>query len=141
MDSKMSDTHISQDTLEAYVIGALEGLDASSVERHVSACAECARRLQHEATLEVVFEAVVSPARPTKTARVTHVSAFAGAALAMAAAMLLWLVPRGAETSERAPTTPTDEPVPAAVEANADASTFTASLDLQVDGSRVGVRD
>jgi hypothetical protein len=56
----------------------------------------------------------------------------------MAAAMLLWLAPRG-ESTERA-SAPVDE-APAVNEVNADASAVTASLDLQADGSRLGVRD
>ena len=136
MVSKMSD-HLSADSLEAYVIGALEDTEASAVEQHVAECHACAVRLQREAALEVAFTAVVTAPKPSRLPRV-HAPAAVGAALAMAAAMLLWLAPRG----EHAPQS-TEEAPPAVVDlGNGDASTtFTASLDLQVDGSHVGVRD
>jgi anti-sigma factor RsiW len=138
--SKMKNEHLSQDSLEAYVIGALDEVAATDVEAHVADCAACAARLQREAALEVAFASVVaSPSKPTTVSpRVGSIPAIAGAALAMAAAMLLWLAPRG-ESTERA-SAPVDE-APAVNEVNADASAVTASLDLQADGSRLGVRD
>jgi anti-sigma factor RsiW len=127
--------HVTQAALEAYVIGALEELEAARVEEHVASCQSCAAQLQREAALEVAFTAVVS-ARPRP--RISHLSAAAGAGLAIAAAMLLWLVPRG----EHAPSpAANDEPSPTVVEMSGDASTATASLELQVDGARAGVRD
>jgi hypothetical protein len=135
--SKMN-SHISLESLEAYVMGALDDGEASRVESHVVSCESCAARLQREAALEVAFAAVVTrtPA-PSRIPRVATVSALAAAAVAMAATMVLWLAPR-VESADRAPATVPDEVV---VEVNADASTATASLDLQADGSRLGVRD
>jgi anti-sigma factor RsiW len=127
--------------LESYVIGALASVDAARVEAHVSVCSVCAARLAHEARIDVAFEAVVAssnktPARASRV-RVAFGSMALGAGLAIAAAMLLWLVPRN-DSDARAPL---QETTPYA-EVNADASTFTASLDLQADGaSRLGVRD
>jgi anti-sigma factor RsiW len=137
--SKMSD-HLSQDLLEAYVIGALDVIEASDVERHVARCSACAVLLEREAALEVAFTAVVAMPKPSRLPRVRvgHLSAAAGAAVAMAAAVLLWLAPRSEHVQL------SDEPSPTvytAPESSGDASTFTASLDLQADGSRVGVRD
>jgi anti-sigma factor RsiW len=127
--------------LESYVIGALSDADVARVEAHVVSCSACAASLQREAELDVAFEAVVSsqrvPARSSTTVKLSSSMAL-GAALAMAAAMLLWLVPRGDDT--HAPST--QETPSAHWEENVDASTFTASLDLQADGaSRLGVKD
>jgi anti-sigma factor RsiW len=125
--------------LEGYVIGALSDADVARVEAHVIGCSACAARLAREAELDVAFEAVVSSQRTHARSGAVRVSSSMalGAALAMAAGMLLWLVPRGADDTH-APSTVQETP---SAEVNADASTFTASLDLQVDGSRVGVKD
>jgi len=129
----MSD-HVSASQLEAYVIGALEGAELTSVEAHVMACKACEARLQNEASMEMVFEALANETRPRKTYATTF--AFAGTALAMAAAMILWVLPHGSE-----PQPQSSEP-PVLTDTNGgDASTVTASLELQADGSRVGVRD
>jgi anti-sigma factor RsiW len=138
--SKMNE-HVSQLELDAYVIGALDDADVTAFEAHVVACEACAKRLQHEAELEVAFAAVVASPVPSRLPRIASISAFAGAALAMAAATLLWLAPRAeTTTTERTPSMAATEeiapPIPMA-----DASTFTASLDVQADGSRLGVRD
>jgi hypothetical protein len=132
--------HLSRDALEAYVIGALSEIECADVEAHVTVCEACAAALQHEARLELAFAAVATAAPPKRARR----SVFApvilpmlGGAFAMAAAVLLWMIPR--DSADRQPTTAEQPPV---VESTyADASTFTASLDTQADGSRVGVRD
>ena len=133
--------HLSRDVLEAYVIGALEGADVTRVESHVMSCASCAARLEREAQLEIAFTQVATPrAEGTRTQRVPFAAslAVAGAALAMAAAMLLWLAPSRGESEARTPPEETTTPTEIAI----DASTFTAQLDVQRDGaSRVGVRD
>lgn len=130
----MSEHHVSASQLEAYVIGALEGAELIAVEAHVMACKTCEARLQNEARLEMVFEAVEHEARPKKTYAAPF--AFAGTAFAMAAAMILWVLPHNAETER-----PQSSEPPVLTDTNGDAATTTASLDLQADGSRVGVRD
>jgi anti-sigma factor RsiW len=134
---EMSDQPHVTSMLEGYVIGALSDADVLRVEAHVIACGACAARLAREAELDVAFEAVVSSqrthARPVKVSS----SMALGAALAMAAGLLLWLVPRGVDDTH-APSSVQETP---SAEVNADASTFTASLDLQADGSRLGVKD
>jgi len=129
--------------LESYVIGALSDVEVARVEAHVMECSACAARLRREAELDIAFEAVVSstttPSR-TRAPAVTMISSSVvlGTALAMAAAVFLWVMPRGDAGSTPA----TQEPAPYAdTEMNADASTFTASLDVQADGSRLGVKD
>ena len=130
----MSD-HVSASQLEAYVIGALEGAELIAVEAHVMACKACEARLQNEAQMEMVFEALAHETRPRKTYASTF--AFAGTALAMAAAMILWVLPHNTTSDQSSePPVLTDTQ-----NHDGDASTVTASLELQVDGSRVGVRD
>jgi len=127
--------HVSASQLEAYVIGALEGAELIAVEAHVLACKACEARLQNEARMEMVFEALAHETRPRKTYAAPL--AFAGTAFAMAAAMILWVLPHNGE-SER----PQSSEPPVLTDTNGgDASTVTASLELQADGSRVGVRD
>ncbi len=132
-------SHVSAEALEAYVIGALDEVELAAVEAHVMACPVCEARLQHEARLDLAFTAVARQVeRPRKTASIAGPLAAAGGALAMAAAMILWVLPHG--DVERAPSV--EEPAPIATEINADASTATAQLEAQADGaSRVGVRD
>ena len=128
--------HVSASQLEAYVIGAIEdAAELTRVEAHVMACKTCEARLQNEASMEMVFESLAHETRPRKTYGATF--AFAGTALAMAAAMILWVLPHGSE-SERPQSS---EPPVLTDTNNGDASTVTASLELQADGSRVGVRD
>jgi len=126
--------HVSASQLEAYVIGALEGAELIAVEAHVMACKSCEARLQNEASMEMVFEALAEETRPRKT--YTAPLAFAGTALAMAAAMILWVLPHNSEVER-----PQSSEPPVLTDSNGDAATTTASLDLQADGSRVGVRD
>jgi anti-sigma factor RsiW len=139
--------HLSPSALDAYVTGSLGDVDMARVEAHVMACSACAARLQHEACLEMVFEAVVAAPVKPKPVRVIGASAVAGGAIAMAAAMLVWLAaPRGDSGATQATPSIIDDPaVPTTVmhdyEANRDASTFTASLDVSADGSRLGIRD
>ena len=130
----MSD-HVSASRLEAYVVGAIDdAAELASVEAHVMACKACEARLQNEARMEMVFESLAEEVRPRKTYAAPF--AFAGTALAMAAAMILWVLPHGSE-----PQPQSSEP-PVLTDTNGgDASTVTASLELQADGSRVGVRD
>lgn len=127
--------HVSASQLEAYVIGALEGAELIAVEAHVLACKACEARLQNEARMEMVFESLAEETRPRKTYAAPL--AFAGTAFAMAAAMILWVLPHNSE-AER----PQSSEPPVLTDTNGgDASTVTASLELQADGSRVGVRD
>ena len=147
----LSREHFDSLTLcEAYVLGVLDEADASALEAHVMECASCEKQLQKEAALELAFTRVAAHVEHVEVAstnarvRRMHVALpmVAGAALAMAAAFLLWIVPHtDSDAASRAPAA--EEPAPQMVESNADASTstFTASLDLQVDGSRLGVRD
>jgi hypothetical protein len=132
----MRDHHVSASQLEAYVVGAIDdAAELASVEAHVMACKACEARLQNEARMDMVFEALAHETRPRKTHAATF--AFAGTAFAMAAAMILWVLPHGSE-AER----PQSSEPPVLTDTNSgDASTVTASLELQVDGSRVGVRD
>ncbi len=132
--------HVSQRALEGYVIGALSELECAELEAHVIECEACAARLAREASLELAFTAVA--ARGEERPRRVHLIAPAlGATLAMAAAVLLWVLPRG-EASEQHPQT-ADDQAPSVVDTYGDASAtgITASLETQVDGSRVGVRD
>ena len=130
----MSD-HVSAAQLEAYVIGVLEGAELIAVEAHVMACKTCEARLQNEARLDMVFTALAEETRPRKTYAATL--AFAGTAMAMAAAMILWVLPHNSDVER-----PQSSDPPVLTDTNnGDASTVTASLELQADGSRVGVRD
>jgi hypothetical protein len=131
----MSDRHVTASALEAYVIGAMSDVEAAALEAHVAECRSCEARLQHEARLDLAFTAVAQQelARPRKTVHIGAPLAVAGSALAMAAAMILWVLPHH-EVEE--------QPAPIATEINADASAATAQLDVQADGApRVGVRD
>ena len=51
-------SHLTEDLVEQYVIGALEGDSARFVESHVEACADCAALLAKEARLEVALHEV-----------------------------------------------------------------------------------
>ncbi len=137
----MVDRHLSPEALEAYVIGAMDEVGCAELEAHVASCASCEARLQHEARLDLAFTAIAEreeAARPRRTAHFAAPLAITGSALAMAAAMILFILPR--QEVERAPSV--EEAPPVAVEINADASAATAQLDVQADGApRVGVRD
>jgi anti-sigma factor ChrR (cupin superfamily) len=128
--------HLSDAQLEAYVIGALDGAELTTVEAHVMVCRVCEARLQNEARLDMVFTALAHETRPRRTYAAPL--AFAGTALAMAAAMIVWVLPHGSTDTERPQSS--DPPVLTDTN-NGDASTVTASLELQADGSRIGVRD
>lgn len=136
----MIDAHLSQDALEAYVIGALDEGELARVEAHVSACSACESRLQREASLELAFAHVASHVveeRPRRATRFAAPVAAVSGVLALAAAMLLWLAPH-AEMDARSP----GEPSPAAQETSGDASTATAQLDVAGDGAaRAAFRD
>jgi hypothetical protein len=131
----MSD-HVSASQLEAYVVGAIDDdAELIAVEAHVLACKVCEARLQNEARMEMVFEALAEETKPKKTYAAPL--AFAGTAFAMAAAMILWVLPHNSEVER-----PQSSEPPVLTDTNGgDASTVTASLELQADGSRVGVRD
>ena len=133
--------HLSAAQLEAYVVGAIDdAAELTSVEAHVMACKTCEARLQNEARLDMVFTALAHETRPRKTYAAPV--AFAGTALAMAAAMILWVLPHGSQDVERTPNQEGASEPPVLTDTNGgDASTVTASLELQADGSRVGVRD
>jgi anti-sigma factor RsiW len=129
----MSERHVTEDALEAYVMGALDDAAIVHVEAHVASCRACEARLQHEASLEIAFAHVadhVAPERPRRALRVGAPIAAAGGVLAVAAAMLLWLAPH-ADVDARAP-----DPLPDTVEGTSgDASTATAQLDVSSDGA------
>lgn len=131
--------HVSQSMLEGYVIGALSDLESAAVEEHVMACASCTARLQKEARLELAFAAVAERV-PERSRRAYLIAPAVGGAIAMAAAILLWIAPRDAASDQR-PQTADDQATTTISDTNGDASTVTASLDTQADGSRVGVRD
>jgi len=135
----MSD-HVSRDALEAYVMGALDDAELEAVEAHVAACSACEARLQHEARLEMAFARVadhVAPERPRRAVRVAAPLAATGGVLAVAAAMMLWLAPRG-DVDARAP-----DPIPeTSGDTTGDASTATAQLEVPGDGAvRAAFRD
>jgi len=50
----MSDNHLSEDTLVAYVMDHLGAADTERVEEHVAGCEQCAAALEREAKLEVL---------------------------------------------------------------------------------------
>ena len=72
--------HCTQETLVAYVTGALNEDEARAVEAHAAECAACAGALRREATLEVALHE--SARAPRRIGRVT-------VALALAAAVVL----------------------------------------------------
>src|SRR5947209_615728 len=115
----MREQHVSAEALEAYVIGALGDAALAEVEAHVMKCAACEARLQNEARLDLAFTALAEETRPRKN--YTAPLAFAGTAFAMAAAMILWVLPHNSETQSSEPPVVTDTN-------NGDASTVTASL-------------
>jgi len=129
--------HLTQSALEAYVVGALEDAELARVEAHVASCAACEARLQHEASLEMVFARVADRAEERPRRRVAAPMAAAGGVLAVAAALIFWLSPR-ADVDARAP-----DPSPEqAAETSGDASTATAQLDSPGDGAvRAAFRD
>jgi anti-sigma factor RsiW len=91
----MSEHHIASSDRELYVIGALDPARSAELEAHVAGCPACESALMAEARLELAFEQVArSPLRTRRAVRrgMSFVGAGAGA-LAMAAAILLWLVP------------------------------------------------
>ena len=129
--------HVTRPALEAYVIGTLDEAESACLEAHVASCAACEARLQHEATLELAFAQVADHVeeRPRKTVRLAAPMAAAGGFLAIAAAMILWLGPRG-DVDARAPEPPPDTTT------SGDASTATAQLDVAGDGApRGALRD
>ena len=117
----MSD-HVSASQLEAYVVGAIDdAAELARVEAHVMACKACEARLQNEACLEMVFESLAEETRPKKTYAAPL--AFAGTALAMAAAMILWVLPHNTTSDQ-----PQSSDPPVLTDTNnGDASTVTAS--------------
>jgi hypothetical protein len=141
MNSAHVSAHVSSGVLEMYVIGALDDDEVAAVEAHVASCPACEARLQQEARLDLAFTALADhiESRPRRVAHLAAPIAAAGGALAMAAAMMLWVLPHG-ERGEERPQSSEDPPVLTDTNTG-DASTVTASLDLQADGSRVGVRD
>ncbi|HSQ63464.1 MAG TPA: zf-HC2 domain-containing protein [Polyangiaceae bacterium] len=141
-----SELHLSPSELEAFVVGVLDPAATSRLEAHVAACAECQARLEQEARLELAFAAVATRTE-AKRAREEErprraLPAAAFGVLAMAATLALWVTARGVD-DVHAPSPTADDPAAAAAPptVSADASAFTASLDTQADGSRLGVRD
>ena len=136
----MSEQHLSPAALEDYVLGTLDVESASMVEAHVSSCGACAKRLMREAEVEVAFAQVAerSVVRTERRAATARRSSVALGALAMAAAVLLLLVPRthaDEPSALGAPAASFDRPT--IIEA--DASTASAQLEAVGDAAmRVG---
>jgi anti-sigma factor RsiW len=55
-------THLSAEQLEAFALGTMDPEGTRALAQHVSACPACARRLQAEAALEVLFRDVANAA-------------------------------------------------------------------------------
>ncbi|HEY1960555.1 MAG TPA: zf-HC2 domain-containing protein [Polyangiaceae bacterium] len=131
--------HLSREALEGYVIGSLDEAECARVEAHVTRCAACEARLQHEASLELAFTQVAARAeeKPRRAPRYAASAVAFGGVLAFAAAMVLWLTPRAEPIDARSASEPQAIP-----EMNADASTATAQLDSPGDGAvRSTIRD
>ncbi len=136
--------HIQVSALEAYVTGELDDEASAMVETHVSACAACANRLMGEAQVEVAFAQVAERSVLQTERRVSRRSSFAaGAAIAMAAGVLLFLAPafgRGGHDNEpptpgsslgNTPAVAFDRPIAV----DADASASTAQLERAGDAA------
>ncbi len=128
--------HIAQSSLEGYVMCTLADEECAIVEAHVASCETCAARLQREARFELAF-AEVAARSEERPRRMHYIAPAIGGALAMAAAMILWMAPHESASEQRTPTVEDQT----ASEMNADASTMTATLEREVDGSRIGVKD
>ena len=115
------EAHLKKSDVELYVINALAMDRAAEVEEHVACCEACADALAHEAQLEMALEIVaervvvmerVSPSSmraervehaaiapsnvvriARRPARVARAGLGLAAAMAAAAAMILWLAP------------------------------------------------
>ncbi|MEZ4223601.1 MAG: hypothetical protein R3B13_21815 [Polyangiaceae bacterium] len=89
----MSDEHLSEDTLVAYVMDHLDALNSKRVEAHVASCERCAAALEREAKLEVAcgeLAADLSRVPPAIVARpVWRAPLLAGLAAAAAAALVV----------------------------------------------------
>ncbi|MFP2959000.1 hypothetical protein ACLEPN_14430 [Myxococcus sp. 1LA] len=92
--------HLTRDSAEQYILGALAPEKAASLEAHTLECEPCARLLQEEALLSEQLHEVAStyaPAapviRPARWETRRHVAGVAGAALAAAAALVFVLLP------------------------------------------------
>lgn len=86
-------THLSSEQLEAFALGTLDPEGTQALAQHVSDCPMCARRLQAEAALEVLFRDVANaastPARVIPMRR--RVSVVVGLALAAGlAGLFVW---------------------------------------------------
>jgi Putative zinc-finger len=137
----MNAGHVGLSDLGLYVMGGLDVLRAARVEQHVLECASCAEALAREARLEMAFEQIAvrvarpstapsrAPGRPRPT---VTLSGGAMAAVALAAAVLLW-VGRGAVDRHPAGRSSFDSRSVGAQPVQArrlqDASGSTASLD------------
>lgn len=125
--------HLQASALEAYVAGELDAESSSLVETHVGSCASCAARLMGEAQLEVAFADVADRSIADGERRRSRRSSFAaGVAIAMAAAVVLFLAPSARVSHAEESPSPAAAPSvaferPTLVEA--DASTASAQLD------------
>ena len=121
--------HLQATALEAYVTGELDLDSGIALESHVAECQACSARLMHAAQVEVsLAEVAERSALRSHRGRARRSSFAAGAAIAMAAAVVLFLAPRGhADPSVAAPSASVAFERPITVEA--DASTSTAQLD------------
>lgn len=88
--------HVTPDTLEHYVIGALDATSARWVEAHAAGCEACAAALAAEARLELaLFEVAAAPpsleGRRARRARFAAAAVTGFSALAATVAWLLWV--------------------------------------------------
>jgi hypothetical protein len=137
--------HVTADALEAYVMGMLDDIEVAEVERHVSKCSVCEQALMREATLEMAFERVVresgrrserapEPARRVAQLRSGAIAGGAVGAFAMAAAVILWVVPASTHGG-------VSSSFGAEVEANVGAQPYAQAGDAADDSRITDARD
>lgn len=134
-------SHVSPHALESYVMGLLDEQESALVEAHVAECSACAGKLVAEAQMEVAFSQVAEVMVVKTQARTRRSSVVLGGALAMAAALALFLFApagaRGGESTQAEPSAAFAAPAafdhPSLVEA--DASTASAQLDVSADAA------
>ncbi len=87
----MIDLHASDETIESFVIGAMDPHEATALARHTTRCESCARRLQKEAQLELQMTMVRCEVR-RRSRRMGAFSVPRLGALAALATLLVFLV-------------------------------------------------
>ena len=99
--------HLTQEQLEAFVLGTSELEDVAAFRRHLSTCSICAQRLQHEARLDLwLHRAALEAAPPAMPARLPRFRAGpvlwrSAAALLLLAAGVWFLGRRSGSTTSR----------------------------------------